>query len=661
MLRREPAAIIGSVMDSNAPISPDRLSANLRAVVEALPDNASGTPNGRQWTHVVDDSLRRTNTAVLLAGLAVVMLASRLPFISQTLYYWDSVHFALALENFDIARHQPHPPGYILFVALGYVANRLFADVNHAYIAIGIGAAMLGAVAMYRLGVEAFDRETGLAAALLLGFSPMLWFYSEIGALYGVEPALVIVVLLLCLRARKGQVSAVYAGALALGLVGGIRQTTLVFLFPLWLYAVWPRRVGAGLSPSLSPTWGGETEPSLNASLTRGRGQWSVARIAIPLSRLGKGGRGARHFRHLFLSLMLLGFTVLAWLIPLLVLAGGPEIYFRELAALNRLDAMQTSIVYCGIGVLPKNILYVVAGLLNGLQAGAILYVLWLLRLFPYRSSVASDSPAEPSLPGGSSAVGGSTQTRQHQGLGGWFVALSLLPATCFFVFDHLGQLGYTAILLPVLILYLPPLARSFVADLAGRVARQKPFGLDRLDVRRGTTVVIGLVLALYVVGFLAAHFPISRWGIEEKNERWAEVDRVVQSMQPEDTVLLTDLEDLDSFRHLFYYCPDYHIYVVDAGTGRAVGWRFEGYHRVSNYGFSDIPKPRQRIELEAAIANVLVFDEDLAQLAAGWREVKRWDLPEQRTIYQLAPPEGVDRVVAIGFDRGLMEPVLED
>src|SRR6266545_4038152 len=49
----------------------------------------------------------------LIAGtLAVLVLATRLPFRTQYLYNWDSGNFALALRQFDVTAHQPHPPGY---------------------------------------------------------------------------------------------------------------------------------------------------------------------------------------------------------------------------------------------------------------------------------------------------------------------------------------------------------------------------------------------------------------------------------------------------------------------------------------------------------------------------------------------------------------------
>jgi len=55
----------------------------------------------------------------LALGLAVVTLLSRWPYRARMLYNWDAVQFALALHEFDIAKHQPHPPGYLLYAREG--------------------------------------------------------------------------------------------------------------------------------------------------------------------------------------------------------------------------------------------------------------------------------------------------------------------------------------------------------------------------------------------------------------------------------------------------------------------------------------------------------------------------------------------------------------
>jgi len=51
------------------------------------------------------------------SALVVATVLTRLPFMTQTLYAFDSANYALAVSTFyNVAFHQPHPPGYPLYV-----------------------------------------------------------------------------------------------------------------------------------------------------------------------------------------------------------------------------------------------------------------------------------------------------------------------------------------------------------------------------------------------------------------------------------------------------------------------------------------------------------------------------------------------------------------
>src|SRR5678815_5210744 len=54
-------------------------------------------------------------------AFALAYLAAHLPFIAPSLEDIDSINFALGLHHFDPALHQPHPPGYPVYIALGRV------------------------------------------------------------------------------------------------------------------------------------------------------------------------------------------------------------------------------------------------------------------------------------------------------------------------------------------------------------------------------------------------------------------------------------------------------------------------------------------------------------------------------------------------------------
>jgi hypothetical protein len=91
------------------------------------------------------------------------------------------------------------------------------------------------AFVVYYLARSVYDRPTALAAATLLAVSPLSWFYGAVGLTYAGEALLASVVAYFAFRALSGSATDAWLAAGYLGLAGGIRQSILVLLVPLWL------------------------------------------------------------------------------------------------------------------------------------------------------------------------------------------------------------------------------------------------------------------------------------------------------------------------------------------------------------------------------------------------------------------------------------------
>jgi hypothetical protein len=63
-------------------------------------------------------------SALVVPAFALMLLIGHVPLVARSLEDIDSVNFALALHDFDVRKHQPHPPGYPVVVALGRVSER---------------------------------------------------------------------------------------------------------------------------------------------------------------------------------------------------------------------------------------------------------------------------------------------------------------------------------------------------------------------------------------------------------------------------------------------------------------------------------------------------------------------------------------------------------
>ena len=121
---------------------------------------------------------------VLATALSVVTVLSRLPYRARLLYDWDAVQFALALREFDVAKHQPHPPGYILYVGLGRLVNAWVADPAASFFLLSVVFSGLTTFVVYQLARAFYDRPTALASASLLAVRPLFWFYVTLGLSY---------------------------------------------------------------------------------------------------------------------------------------------------------------------------------------------------------------------------------------------------------------------------------------------------------------------------------------------------------------------------------------------------------------------------------------------------------------------------------------------
>ena len=170
------------------------------------------------------------------------MLVSRVPFTSKVLYHWDSVNFAYAITEFNLAKEQPQPPGYILYVWLCRLVNLIVNDPQTTMVVISIAASIGAVVAMYFLGETIYNPKVGWLSAGFMATSPLFWFYNEIALPHSVDAFLVILGVFLLYKTMLGDRRYLLPSIVLLAIAGGVRQQTLVFLAPLILFSI--RKVG---------------------------------------------------------------------------------------------------------------------------------------------------------------------------------------------------------------------------------------------------------------------------------------------------------------------------------------------------------------------------------------------------------------------------------
>jgi hypothetical protein len=292
-----------------------------------------------------------SRAALIAAALAFLV---RLPFAAERMWDHDSVQFALGVEKYDLAAHHPHPPGYPLYIAILKLLAALDVDALHGMVALAILGGALGAgclvLVVARLvssplggggleqgggqegGAPSGVRPAAFAAALYI-FNPLLWFYGELPLIYALEGGVTVLLAWSALRMEEGRRPFLTACTL-FALAGGLRQSTLVLLSPLFLFGLWRTWRRGRLTPGLF------------------------------LSGAALGGG-----------------LVLAWFVPLCLAAGGYGAYRKISSEHFKVLLPQTSILYgAGVGALGHNLEVLTKWTLQGIFAGAAaLLVLWIV------------------------------------------------------------------------------------------------------------------------------------------------------------------------------------------------------------------------------------------------------------------------------------------
>ena len=198
--------------------------------------------------------------------IAAAYVATHLPSLSPTLEDIDSLNFALGLRDFDPALHQPHPPGFPVYIALGRASYAIVARVASSLdrvvmeaLALSIWSVIAAAIAIvaaawfFRMlravGSDPNPRVAGsdpaIWATALLAASPLFW-------MSGLRPmsdmpglAATLIALAFSARALEDRRWLPWA-ALVAGLASGIRSQTVWLTLPmLGLAMITQRRAGA--------------------------------------------------------------------------------------------------------------------------------------------------------------------------------------------------------------------------------------------------------------------------------------------------------------------------------------------------------------------------------------------------------------------------------
>lgn len=172
--------------------------------------------------------MTRNHERVIFWTVAAICAATRFLAMAPTLWEWDEVLFSKAMQDFDVARHQPHPPGFPVYIAAAKLLRLLIDSDFRALQAVNLIAGVLLFPAMFALARElGFRFSTAIIASALLAFFPNVWFFG--GGAFSDIPSLTLILFALMFLFRGWRSRAAYwGGTLLLALATGIRPQNLV-------------------------------------------------------------------------------------------------------------------------------------------------------------------------------------------------------------------------------------------------------------------------------------------------------------------------------------------------------------------------------------------------------------------------------------------------
>ena len=181
------------------------------------------------------EGFTRARAPVAVLVLALAFLALHLPYVPSSLEDLDSINFALGVHAFDVARHQPHPPGYPVFIAIAKGSRRIASSDAAALSGVSIAAGAAGVLAIAWLLVELARRGSiawPTAATALAVTSPLYWLTAArpLSDSAGLTAAIAVQALTLRIRTPRTLALAAFCAAVATGIRSQVFWLTVPLL-----------------------------------------------------------------------------------------------------------------------------------------------------------------------------------------------------------------------------------------------------------------------------------------------------------------------------------------------------------------------------------------------------------------------------------------------
>ncbi len=181
---------------------------------------------------------RRISAYIGLVVLFAIAMFNRIPYLSKYLYHWDCCIYEYGCKDYNVALHQPHPPGYFLYIALAKLLQPFLYFEHQCLLYLGVIFCGFSVIGLFFLFWEMESLIFGYLGAVLLITSPLVWFNSEVAFPYIVELPFILWFLHTSHRMLRGRSINPWLLGASLGLAAGVRQTAILFMAPMLVYTL---------------------------------------------------------------------------------------------------------------------------------------------------------------------------------------------------------------------------------------------------------------------------------------------------------------------------------------------------------------------------------------------------------------------------------------
>ena len=184
-----------------------------------------------------------TKAAFIFAIAFAIYFASRSPGLDE----WDSVQFAMGIREFNLWKHQPHPPGYPLYIFFAWLPVRFFGwSPEFSLHLVNCAGGALFVAAWFCIVRLQFGERFAWLAAGTLAITPVVWMTS-VRALTDSLAAGLLSGQLFCslLFRNEGRTRQLITNALFGAAAAGVRPQLLPVALLILVAPFFQRRAGA--------------------------------------------------------------------------------------------------------------------------------------------------------------------------------------------------------------------------------------------------------------------------------------------------------------------------------------------------------------------------------------------------------------------------------